>query len=101
MEREDKSKKVVKEKRSVKKTKALTEPGEAIPEVAAKPKRSSSKKLAASEPASPVEQVIEPPTVEQIQLRAYFIAETRARFGIPGDSTSDWVQAERELTRVK
>lgn len=38
------------------------------------------------------------PTVEQIQLRAYFIAERRRRLGIPGDETADWVQAEKELT---
>ena len=38
------------------------------------------------------------PSVEQIQLRAYFIAERRRRLGLPGDETADWVQAERELT---
>ena len=37
------------------------------------------------------------PTIEQIQLRAYFIAERRKSLGLHGDSTSDWVQAEREL----
>lgn len=37
------------------------------------------------------------PTVEQIQLRAYFIAERRKTLGLHGDATSDWVQAEREL----
>jgi DUF2934 family protein len=36
-------------------------------------------------------------TVEQIQLRAYFIAERRKHQGIPGDEASDWIQAEREL----
>jgi hypothetical protein len=36
-------------------------------------------------------------TVEQIQLRAYFIAERRRNLGIAGNETSDWVQAEREL----
>jgi hypothetical protein len=36
-------------------------------------------------------------TIEQIQLRAYFIAERRRNLGIAGDETFDWVQAEREL----
>jgi hypothetical protein len=30
-------------------------------------------------------------------LRAYFIGERRRSLGIPGDETSDWVAAEREL----
>jgi hypothetical protein len=37
------------------------------------------------------------PTFEQIQLRAYFIAERRRSLGISGDETADWIQAEREL----
>ena len=32
-----------------------------------------------------------------IALRAYYIAEKRQKLGIPGDSTSDWVEAERQL----
>jgi hypothetical protein len=36
-------------------------------------------------------------TIEQIQLRAYFVAESRLKHGLPGDATSDWVQAEKEL----
>jgi Protein of unknown function (DUF2934) len=34
---------------------------------------------------------------EQVALHAYFIAERRRKLGMPGDETSDWVQAEREL----
>ncbi len=34
---------------------------------------------------------------EDIALRAYFIAERRHKMGWPGDSTSDWVEAERQL----
>src|SRR5258708_6087460 len=34
---------------------------------------------------------------EQVALHAYFIAERRRKLGTPGDQTSDWVQAEREL----
>ena len=37
------------------------------------------------------------PSYEQVQLRAYFIGERRKSLGIPGDETSDWVQAELEL----
>jgi Protein of unknown function (DUF2934) len=36
-------------------------------------------------------------TLEQIQLRAYFIAERRKNFGVGGDESEDWAQAEREL----
>ncbi len=39
------------------------------------------------------------PSFEQIQLRAYFIGERRHKLGQPGNETSDWVQAERELRR--
>ena len=34
---------------------------------------------------------------EDIALRAYFISESRSRNGIPGDSHSDWLEAERQL----
>lgn len=36
-------------------------------------------------------------TVEEISLRAYFISERRQAMGWPGDSTQDWVEAERQL----
>jgi len=34
---------------------------------------------------------------DDIGLRAYFIAERRAKMGWHGDSTGDWVEAERQL----
>jgi hypothetical protein len=34
---------------------------------------------------------------EDIKLRAYFIAERRHKMGWHGDSTGDWVEAERQL----
>lgn len=37
-------------------------------------------------------------TDDDVSLRAYFIAERRHKLGWPGDSTSDWVEAERQLT---
>ena len=36
-------------------------------------------------------------TLEQIQHRAYLIAERRRSSGVVGDETGDWAQAEREL----
>jgi len=36
-------------------------------------------------------------TSADIALQAYYIAERRQKLGIPGDSTSDWVEAERQL----
>ena len=38
------------------------------------------------------------PSSEQVALRAYFIGERRRNLGIPGDETSDWVEAEREIS---
>jgi len=35
---------------------------------------------------------------EQIALRAYFIGERRRKLGFPGDETSDWVEAKREIS---
>jgi len=37
------------------------------------------------------------PTPEQIQRRAYSISEKRRKEGRPGDETSDWTQAEKQL----
>jgi hypothetical protein len=37
------------------------------------------------------------PTDEQIELRAYFIAERRHRLALPGDANSDWLEAKRQL----
>ena len=35
---------------------------------------------------------------EKIALRAYFIGERRRKLGFPGDETSDWVEAKREIS---
>jgi hypothetical protein len=37
------------------------------------------------------------PTDEEIRLRAYFISERRRRFALPGDASSDWLEARRQL----
>jgi hypothetical protein len=91
MEGEDKSKKVAKEKRSVKKTKAVALPVAEIPAVA-EPKKTPVRAKRSVRSTGTKE-----PSYEQIQLRAYFIGERRKSLGILGDETSDWVQAEREL----
>jgi hypothetical protein len=109
MEGAEKSKKVKKEKRSVKKTKAVEVPAtetpsapiaEAEPVVKPKSKAKSTEKEAApletEKKAAPTEKLQEP-TFEEIQLQAYFIAERRARLGVPGDAASDWVEAEAVL----
>jgi hypothetical protein len=36
-------------------------------------------------------------SLEDISVRAYFIAENRRSRGISGDSESDWLEAERQL----
>lgn len=100
MEGAEKSKKVKKEKRSVKKTKAVEVPATETPsaliaeaEAVVKPK---SKAKSTEKKAAPREKVQEP-TFQEIQLQAYFIAERRAHLGVPGDATSDWVEAEAVL----
>jgi hypothetical protein len=50
---------------------------------------------------APVTRKKKPPTTigsEDIALRAYFIAERRQAMGWDGDETSDWVEAERQLS---
>ncbi len=48
-------------------------------------------------PAAPAAKpIVEIPT-EVIALRAYFISEARQGAGQPGDSTTDWLEAERQL----
>ena len=98
MEGEEKSKKVGKEKRSVKKAKAVSVPIEEVPALA-EPKKITVRKSTSTRTAKSSVRSKRPkePSYEQIQLRAYFIGERRKSLGIQGDETSDWVQAEREL----
>jgi hypothetical protein len=98
MEREEKSKKVAKEKRSVKKSKTVSLPAKEIPAapIAETPPVRKSADTGTAKRAVRSSKAKEP-TYEQVQLRAYFIGERRKSLGIPGDETSDWVQAEREL----
>jgi len=70
------------------------------PEVkpAAKPVKAAKKSVAAKPVKAPkpaaVGIVI---SVEEISLRAYYIAERRQAMGWPGDSSHDWIEAERQL----
>jgi hypothetical protein len=98
MEGEKKGKK---EKRAAKKA-LLPDDFNQSPEAVPKPKEKKARtprKTASSETRSRSKR--KTPTVEQIQLRAYFIAERRKALGLHGDATSDWVQAERELRGEK
>lgn len=47
--------------------------------------------------ADPVAAVALDPTIDQIEMRAYFISERRRRFDLPGDANSDWLEAKRQL----
>ena len=111
MEGEEKSKKVTKEKRSIKKSKTVALPAKEIPATpvakpepatvtANAPARGVKAKSAAKEPAKKVARSRKgkDPTFEEVQLQAYFIGEHRKKYGIPGDETSDWVEAELTLT---
>ena len=46
---------------------------------------------------SKVAGVIGSVSMEQIALKAYYLAERRKNLGLPGNPESDWLQAEREL----
>ena len=46
-------------------------------------------------PAAPP--VANEPSDDAIRLRAYFLAERRARLSLPGDSAHDWIEARRQL----
>ena len=98
MEREEKSKKVAKEKRSVKKSKTVALPAKEIPPAPIAETPAVRKNVGTVTAKRPVRSSkAKEPTYEQVQLRAYFIGERRKSLGISGDETSDWVQAEIEL----
>lgn len=37
------------------------------------------------------------PSVDQLRLKAYEVYQARTRAGRPGDSTTDWLEAEKQL----
>jgi hypothetical protein len=66
-------------------------------------KKAAAKKTAARARKTKVRSKSVPPTSaaepsdEMIRTRAYFIAERRHRLGLPGDASSDWLEAKRQL----
>ena len=59
--------------------------------------RKSPAKKAMKQAAKTASAAVVEPTDEQIQLRAYFIAERRHRLALPGNADSDWLEAKRQL----
>ena len=81
---------------------AVPAPAVVPPAVAAMPKSPSAPpaekpKLTLPKKPAQIKRAALTITVEDISLRAYFIAERRKGLGWPGDETSDWVEAERQL----
>jgi hypothetical protein len=62
-------------------------------------KEKTSKTTAVGPAAKPAATASAPkePSDEAIRLRAYFLAERRARLSLPGDSAHDWIEARRQL----
>ena len=78
-----------------KKTASITAPKRRI---APKPKAAAG--TAGTKPAAkPTKKTAKPSAVRQedVAFRAYLIGEKRQQLGLPGDSLSDWVEAERQL----
>lgn len=63
----------------------------------AKPVAAEKPKLTLPKKPAPVKRPAAGPSLDDIALRAYFIAERRKKMGWRGDETSDWVEAERQL----
>jgi Protein of unknown function (DUF2934) len=84
-------------------TEALPEPAVSPKAVVEKPAKSPKPKIAIKKVSTPKKKsvtVTEPEiilNVEDISLRAYFIAERRRANGHHGDEATDWIAAEREL----
>ncbi len=82
-----------------KKTAVTTTPKRLSPAKAAKPKAAA--RIAPTAPAArPARKKAAKPVAlgqEDIAFRAYLIGEKRQQLGLPGDSLSDWVEAERQL----
>jgi hypothetical protein len=65
---------------------------------AARKKKPAAKKTSGTKPATPKRKSPEIHiSNEDIALRAYYIAERRGKMGWPGNSASDWLEAESQL----
>lgn len=64
-----------------------------------KPKKVAAKASAAPKVSTLHAAVEQAPVIprEDIQLRAYFISERRQTMGWPGNSSTDWIEAEAQL----
>jgi len=96
--------KPVKTAKSAKSAKSATKPAAAkapAKKAAAAPKSASKPAKPAPAPATAPAKAAKPaqPAVsrDEIALRAYYIGERRQIMGWPGDSSSDWIEAEAQL----
>ena len=87
-------KKTTKEKSSLS---AAPKPKKAPAKRAATRKPTATKAPAAKKPAKPKAAAKVTISEGDIALRAYFIAERRQNLGWPGDESSDWLEAKRQL----
>lgn len=94
-EKEGKERKLTEKKPPVKAVVPAVEDGETAA-VEAKP---ATKPKVKKSPVAPRKKPVKAPAItgDDIALRAYFIAERRQKMGWHGDSTGDWVEAERQL----
>lgn len=58
-----------------------------------KPVTTTARQAAATTPS-----VERKPSVDQLRLKAYEVYQARTRAGRPGDSTTDWLEAEKQLS---
>jgi hypothetical protein len=81
---------------AAKKTTARTPVAARTRASAATPARVITRRIGAK---SEVVSVVGSVTMEEIALKAYYLAERRRHLGLPGDPESDWLEAERTLRR--
>ena len=68
------------------------------PARAAKPRAVAPKAVASKRTTTPKSKTKKPSyTLDDVALRAYFIAQDRHANGIPGSPETDWLEAERQL----
>jgi hypothetical protein len=70
-----------------------------VPSQAVSAKKTAKNSAVEKASANPQKNKVIQDSKEQVALRAYFIGERRRSLGIVGDETSDWVQAEQELSK--
>ena len=78
-------------------TTTVTAPTAVVEAPAATPVKRTVRRTPAAASAPKAAAAVRQISGEDIALRAYFIAEKRQQQGQPGDSQSDWIEAERQL----